>query len=121
MNKCGYCGNEYEAKTARSRYCSDTCRAMACKVAQPDFAQPSVAQPEGIVAQPDLDDPQYLKDIIEGRNNPNTTQPVVLSDGQTFYPDPRPQQVLDHWSTGRQGAYKQILAGISEEYEVCQC
>ena len=50
--KCLNCGKEFEAKTSRAKYCSNSCRALYLKgVAQP-LAQP-VAQPTPeIVAQP---------------------------------------------------------------------
>ena len=109
MNTCRYCNKEYEAKTARSKYCSHSCRAMANKTAQPDTAQPA----QKTVAQPDAKSIDLSPDT-----NPNTTQPVTLSDGQQFYLDPRPAQHIAEHRPGACAPYQQQLATLSLQYDV---
>ena len=97
MAICKQCNKEYDAKTARSQYCSHTCRALANKaVAQPGFAQPQ--QP--VVAQPAV------------------AQPVTLSDGQQWTPDPEPQRIIESWFAGEGTPYQQQLATLSLQYDI---
>ena len=118
-NVCEYCQKDYEAKRATSKYCGDKCKMAAYRNAKPDVTvtDVTVTQDQSVTV-PDLDDPQYLQDIVDGKDNPNTTQPVTLSDGQQFHPDPRPQQVLDGWYRGHGTPYQQQLATLSLQYDI---
>ena len=106
MDTCVIRGKECTGKT-----CSGSCRAKLSRrtrTVENDAHAPQAHAPI------DAGNPAVLQDIIAGNNNPNTTRSIVLSDGQTFYPDPRPGQVLDQWMTGAHGAYKQVLAGLAQ-------
>ena len=104
MNRCVQCGIEYEAKTARSKYCSDKCKVSAYR--NKDTVTSVTVTDDNDVT---VTDPNPLA-ILDPATNPNTTDYITLSDGQQFYPDPRPAQILDQWRQGKGTPYQQTLA-----------
>lgn len=88
--KCDYCGIDIEQVGNRpKRFCSDRCRMRSKRTVESE---------------------QVLSEQV----NPNT--PVVLSDGQEFYPDLEPQRVLDCWFRGT--GYQHVLARTSLMYDL---
>jgi len=116
MNTCRYCNKAYEAKRSTSKYCGPKCRKLAFQ----SDSVPATAENAKRLLDAGIMPDEFLNGPIDLScdTNPNTTQPVTLSDGQQFYLDPRPAQ---HIAEHRQGAgtpYQQQLATLSLQYDI---
>jgi len=106
INECG------KDTIGRSKYCSDSCKVL--------YNRKQSVTVNRKKATVNSDTKVYVKSAIDlsPDTNPNTNQPVTLSDGQQFYLDPRPAQ---HIAEHRQGAgtpYQQQLATLSLQYDI---